>query len=118
LALTATVSAANTTAAQWALSDMDVSSERMTLPVCGRLMTCVCHSQFQTVLPAAKMPRRRHPWLAKSWGSWYEREIAAGRATLGNDAAFDRAWREGRGMNVDTPKREHREEIQVRPFSF
>lgn len=31
----------------------------------------------------------------------YERRIAAARATLGDDAAFDRAWQEGRAMALE-----------------
>jgi non-specific serine/threonine protein kinase len=39
--------------------------------------------------------------IAPSWRSWYERQVAAARATLADDAAFDRAWNEGRAMTVD-----------------
>lgn len=39
--------------------------------------------------------------MAPSWRSWHEREIAAARARLGDDAAFDRAWSEGRGVTLD-----------------
>ena len=39
--------------------------------------------------------------IAPSWRSWYEREIAAGRAIAADDATFDRAWSEGRAMTVD-----------------
>ena len=31
----------------------------------------------------------------------YERQITAARATLADDAAFDRAWREGHAMTLD-----------------
>jgi predicted ATPase/DNA-binding winged helix-turn-helix (wHTH) protein len=33
--------------------------------------------------------------------SWYDRHVAAARAALGDDIAFNLAWQEGRAMNVE-----------------
>jgi hypothetical protein len=32
---------------------------------------------------------------------WYDRQVAAARAALGDDVAFELAWREGRAMNLE-----------------
>ena len=31
----------------------------------------------------------------------YERQVSAARAAMGNDAAFDHAWQEGRAMTLE-----------------
>ena len=33
--------------------------------------------------------------------TWYDGEVAAARTVLGDDAAFDLAWHEGRAMSMD-----------------
>ncbi len=32
---------------------------------------------------------------------WYDRQVAAARAALGDDTAFDLAWQEGRAMDFE-----------------
>jgi non-specific serine/threonine protein kinase len=39
--------------------------------------------------------------IAPAQRPWYDRQVAAARAVLGDDAAFDLAWQEGREMKSD-----------------
>jgi predicted ATPase len=39
--------------------------------------------------------------MAASARLWYERQVTAARAAMGEDVAFDLAWKEGRAMNLD-----------------
>ena len=42
----------------------------------------------------------------------YERQVAAARAALGDDAEFDRAWQEGRTMDLEEAVRYALDEVQ------
>jgi len=39
--------------------------------------------------------------IAPSARPWYDRQVAAARAALGDDTAFDLAWQDGRTMTLD-----------------
>jgi non-specific serine/threonine protein kinase len=80
-----------------------------------RLGMSECLEAFAAVVLALAGPR----FAARIWGgaeklrdeikapmtpvhrAWYDREVAAARAALGDDAAFDLAWHEGRAMRMD-----------------